>query len=194
MSIYPDDISTRDFLVVSEGYDRDEVRTFLQVLAREQQALRDEVETLRAEINTDGDAGSEVASVLLAAQSAAEEALRLATKEADELRGRAQDDSDRLRKATVVASEKTREEAERDAVQAREQAERDARQTLDDATERVERLLDGAEKVRDRLFGLDAILGSVRSEVAEAAEALDEVERPESEAPVMIDLREVSAG
>jgi cell division septum initiation protein DivIVA len=194
MSIYPNDISTRDFLVVPEGYDRDEVRTFLQVLAREQQVLRDEIETLRAEMTPDGDPGAEVATVLLAAKSAAEEAVRLAVKEADELRGRAQDDSDRLREATVAASEKTREEADREAARARDLAERDARQTLDDATERVERLLDGAAKVRDRLFGLDAILGSVRSEVAQAAGALDDVERPVSEAPVTVDLREVSAG
>jgi hypothetical protein len=193
MSIYPDDIGAREFLVVPEGYDRDEVRTYLEVLAREQGALRAEIDALRAELADEGDVGSEIASVLSAAEAAAEEAVRLAVKEAEELRGRAQDDSERLRKATVAASDKVRDEADREAARAREKAELDAKRKVEDVSARVEALLEGAVKVRDRLYGLDAILGSVRSEVAEAAGALDAPAHEPLETEKTIDLREVAS-
>ena len=203
VSIYPDDISTREFVTSPDGYDRSEVKAYLQVLASEQHSLRQEVEALRAQRSDDGPTvGDEVASVLTTARAAAEDAVRLATKEADELRGRAQDDSDRLRRATSEASQKVRAEADAYAEQVRGEAEAEARRLLDETNDRIEQLLAGAATVRDKLLGLDEILAGARSEIIAAAGALDVPSvrsvppppPPAREEADVVDLREAQIG
>lgn len=204
MSIYPDDIATRDFVIAPEGFDRDEVRSFLEVLARDQQALRDELDVLREERAGQGGVGAEVADVLETAQRAAAEATRLANEQAAAILGRAEEEADRLRREATEAADRAREEADLYAFETRANADKLAREKLADVNERIERLVGGAGKVRDRLFGIDAILASVRSEVALAAESLDaeDLARVETAAPApppppppapeVVDLREVN--
>lgn len=173
MSMHPDEIAGRDFVIATEGYDRDEVRAFLEVVGRDQQALRDEIAQLREEVVGEGEIGKEIALALEAAKIAAEEATRRATREADELRKRTISESEELRRATVDASGKVREEADLYALETRAEADRETRRLLQETNDRIERLLDGASQVRDRLLGLDSMLEGVRLDVGEAASALE---------------------
>lgn len=196
MSMYMDDIATREFVVAQEGYDREEVRAFLQVIARNQRALQDEVAGLREQRSSGEDIGSEIAGVLQNARQAADEAIRQAREEAETIRARAEQDAEVLRQATVDASDRAREEADLYAFETRAKADREVRDKLRETNEKIETLLDGAGTVRDRLFGIDTILVSIRNEVAAAAESLDDVDHgvataevpPPPPPPAMIDL------
>lgn len=200
MASYSDDVAAREFVVATQGYDRDEVRAFLEVVAREHQALRDEIESLRAEQAGQGGIGHEIANLLETSRRQADEAKRAAAEEADAIRARADADADRIRQATADAADRAREEADLYAFETRAQADREVRDKLRETNERIEALLSGASKVRERLFGIDTILASVRNEVAQVAESLDsdEIEAVEiaelpapPPPPAVIDLREV---
>jgi len=202
MSLYSDEVARREFVVATEGYDRDEVRAFLEVVAREQQALRDEIDSLRAENSGQGDIGNEIANLMEMTRARTDEAIRLATQEAESIRARAEEDADRLRQATIEAGDRAREEADLYAFETRAAAEREVRDKLRDTNEKIEALIAGATKVRERLFGIDTILASVRNEVAQVAESLDasEIETVETAQipappppPAVIDLREVES-
>lgn len=198
MAMYSDDISGREFVVAQEGYDRGEVRAYLEVIAREQQALRDEIASLRGDHRDEGDIGSEIANLLETARATAEEATRQAAEEADAIRMRAEQDADSLRQATIDASDRAREEADLYAFETRANADRETREKLRETNARIEALLEGASSVRDRLFGIDATLVGLRSELKQAAESLDpSVEKvklaatpPPPPPPAVIDLRE----
>jgi DivIVA domain-containing protein len=198
MSIQPDDVAQQDFIVAPEGYDREEVRNFLEIIANEHRALRQQIEELRQQLSEEGAVGPEVALVLESAKGAAEEAVRLASKEAEELRGRAEDDAERLRRATIEASDRVRDEADTYAFETRAEADREARRRVDETNAQIETLLDRATRVRDRLVALDGVLGSVRTEVGEAYAALDytmsSTDVPDAADDKVIDLREASVG
>ena len=200
MSMYSDDVAAREFVVTTQGYDRDEVRTYLEVIAREQQALRDEIDALREEQAGRGDVGHEIANLLEATRSQTDEVKRLAAEEAATIRARAETDADRIRQATTEATDRAREEADLYAFETRAAADREVRDKLRETNEKIEALIAGAAKVRARLFGIDTILASVRNEVAQVAESLDasEIETVETAElpappppPAVIDLREV---
>ena len=199
MSMYADDISSREFITTSEGYDREEVRAFLEVVARDQEALRSELDALRAERADEGEVGSEIASVLDSARRAAEETTAAAKAEAEALLARVEADADRLRQATIEASDRVREEADLYALQTRADADEHARRAIIETNEKMEKLVSGAEKIRDRLYGIDAVLSGIRAEVAEAASSLDPVDDdaplsasnpPPPPPPAVIDLRD----
>lgn len=201
MSMYSDDIGIREFVVAQEGYDREEVRAYLEVIAREQQALRDELTQLRDRTAVGSDVGSEIAGLLQSAREQAEETTRLANEEADAIRARAEADADILRQATIDATDRAREEADLYAFEARSNADREVREKLRQTNEKIEALLAGAAKVRDRLYGVDTTLVTLRNEVVMAAEALDGVEveevrtasvPPPPPPPAVIDLTDSS--
>ncbi len=199
MSMYMDDIATREFVVAQEGYDREEVRAFLEVVARNQRALQDEIAALREQRSTGEDIGGEIAGLLQNASRTADEAIRQAREEAETIRARAEQDADVLRQATIDASDRAREEADLYAFETRAKADREVRDKLRETNEKIENLLDSAGKVRARLFGSDAILMSVRNAVSIAAESLDGVDEgietadvpPPPPPPAIIDLTDV---
>ena len=201
MSMYLDDLATREFVVTQEGYDRDEVRSFLEVVARNQRALQDEIAGLREQHASGEDIGGEIAGLLQNARTLADETLLKAREEAQAVRLRAEEDAELLRQSTIDASDRAREEADLYAFETRAKADKEVREKLRDTNERIEALLDGASKVRDRLFGIDAILVTLRNEVAEAADSLDgseaEIETadvpPPPPPPAVIDLTDAGS-
>ena len=201
MSMYLDDLATREFVVTQEGYDRDEVRSFLEVVARNQRALQDEIAGLREQQSNGEDIGGEIAGLLQNARTLADETLLKAREEAQAVRLRAEEDAELLRQSTIDASDRAREEADMYAFETRAKADKEVRERLRDTNERIEALLDGAHKVRDRLFGIDAILVSLRNEVAVAADSLDGSEAeletadvpPPLPPPAVIDLTEAES-
>jgi cell division septum initiation protein DivIVA len=200
MSMYMDDIATREFVVAQEGFDREEVRAYLEVVARNQRALQDEITALREQSSSGEDIGSEIAGLLQNARATAEEAIRHAREEADAIRARAEQDAEVLRQATIDASDRAREEADLYAFETRAKADREIRDRLRETNEKIEALLQGAAKVRDRLYGMDATLVSVRNEIAVAAESLDDVHEvktadvpPPPPPPTVIDLTEAES-
>jgi cell division septum initiation protein DivIVA len=201
MSMYLDDLATREFVVTQEGYDRDEVRSFLEVVARNQRALQDEIAGLREQHSSGEDIGGEIAGLLQNARTLADETLRKAREEAQTIRLRAEEDAELLRQSTIDASDRAREEADLYAFETRAKADKEIREKLREANERVENLLESASKVRDRLLGLDAVMVSVRNEVAVAAESLDgtedEIETaevpPPPPPPAIIDLTDAGS-
>jgi hypothetical protein len=149
---------------------------------------------LREELAGKGEVGKEVALVLETAKASAEDTIGLAQEEADRLRKRAEIDTERMRLATMEASDRAREEADLYAFTTRAEVDSEARRRLEYTNARIERLLAGATKVRDRLFGLDAILASARNEIGEAATVLDDVgDLDTSDVPPapVVDLRTV---
>ena len=201
MSMYLDDLATREFVVTQEGYDRDEVRAFLEVIARNQRALQDEIAELREQRASGDDIGGEIAGLLQNARTLADETLHKAREEAQAVRLRAEEDAELLRQSTIDASDRAREEADLYAFETRAKADREVRDKLRDTNERIDALLEGASKVRDRLFGIDTILVSLRNDVVAAAESLDEnngeIKRaelpPPPPPPAVIDLTEAEA-
>jgi vacuolar-type H+-ATPase subunit H len=197
--MYLDDLATREFVVRQEGYDRDEVRAFLEVAARNQRALQDEIAGLREQQTTGEDVGGEIAGLLQNARTLADEIMRKAREEAQEIRLRAEDDAELLRQSTIDASDRAREEADLYAFETRAKADREAADKLRTTNERVEALLDGAGTVRDVLYGIDTLLVGVRNEIASAADALDSAggakaaQPPPPPPPAVIDLTEAES-
>ena len=200
MSMYLDDLATREFVVRQEGFDRDEVRAFLEVVARNQRALQDEIATLREQGTAGEDVGGEIAGLLQNARSLADETLRKAREEAQEIRLRAEEDAELLRQSTIDASDRAREEADLYAFETRAKADQEAAEKLRKTSERVDALLEGAGNVRDILYGIDTLLVGVRSEIASAAESLDGTgeikgaqQPPPPPPPAVIDLTEAAS-
>lgn len=172
MPLAPEDIARKEFFSSTDGYDRDEVRTYLDVVAADQRALLDRIEALSARSDDIGEVGSEVASVLRQAQDLADSMTRDAHYKAIEVREKAEEESRLLRTATAEAAEKLRQEAEDYAYEVRTAAERVAREQQLYAADRVGRLLAGESSVRERLYSLEVTLQGMRGELKEAAETV----------------------
>ena len=201
MSMYLDDIAVREFVVAQEGYDREEVRAFLEVVGRNHRAMQQELASLRERRSSGDDVGGEIAALLQGARETAEQTLRQAKEEAEAIRAEAEADADVLRQATIDASDRAREEADLYAFETKAKADREARDKLRETNERVAALMSGATKVRDRLFGIDTILVGVRNEITLAANSLDATEEelqkaqmpPPPPPPAVIDLTDSSS-
>ncbi len=205
MPLSPGDIANKDFFSAPDGYDRAEVRAYLQMVAADQRALLERLEALPATSEALGEVGSEVAVVLQQARALADRMTQEAHEKAVELRERAEEESRGLRSATSEATERFRQEAEDYAYEVRNAAERAAREQQLHAADRVGRLLAGESSVRERLYSLEITLQGMRGELKEAAEAvLPEVAKVppplpptfepstkvQTEEPPVIDLRE----
>lgn len=184
MAFSPKEIEEKDFLVTLRGYDKEEVKAFLQALAA------DYAEALKAAGNTSGGPsykawGREMADLLQQAHEAAERITRKASEEAGAARARAEDEAGRLREAARNAGARLTEDAERHATELRSEAERYARevrasadteaeQRLAEANGRVQELQDTENKIRERLQSLESILGSMRTTLQpDEAEVID---------------------
>ena len=172
MPLAPEDIARKEFFSSSDGYDRNEVRAYLEMVAADQRALLERIESLSARSDGIGEVGSEVATVLRQAQDLADNMTREAHYKAIELREKAEEEARSLRAATSEATEKLRQEAEDYAYEVRTAAERVAREQQLYAADRVGRLLAGESSVRERLYQLEVTLQGMRGELKEAAETV----------------------
>lgn len=172
MPISPQEISNREFFPAKDGYDKEEVRAFLGVVGRDQQALMDRIQSLE---NADDELvgiGSQIASVLQNANQAAENVTEQADARAAEVRRRAEDEAALLRQATADSTDRLKEEAEQYAFDVRTAAERAARGQQVQTADRVGRLLAGESTVRERLYSLEITLQGMRGELKGAAESV----------------------
>ena len=172
MPLSPQEISHREFFTVKKGYDKDEVKAFLGVLARDQRILLDQIESLRNETAGLYEVGSHVSNVLQNAGAIAERLTRESEAKAAETRRRAEEEADLLRKATTDSTNRLKEEAEQYAYDVRTAAERAAREQQTQTADRVGRLLAGESSVRERLYSLEITLQGMRGELKDAAEGV----------------------
>lgn len=172
MPLIPDDIAHKEFFRAPDGYDRAEVRAYLEMVAADQRDLLERVRSLEGKTDGMGDVGAEIATVLQQARELADRMTQEAQQKALELRDRAEKEAGLLRSATGEAAEKLRQEAEDYAYEVRNAAERAAREQQLHAADRVGRLLAGESSVRERLYSLEITLQGMRGELKEAAEAV----------------------
>ena len=194
MPISPEDITGKEFFGAPNGYERDEVRAYLSVIAADQRALVERIESLESRQDGFSELGAETAAVLQRAHEIAERVTHEARVMAVQTRERAEDDAQILRDETAAAAEKLRQEAEDYAYEVRTAAERGAREQHTLVAERVGRLLAGESTVRERLYSLEITLQALRGELSEAAETvLPELSRVPPRPPLTETSAEVGA-
>lgn len=108
MSVQPEDIESKEFLVSLRGYDREEVDAFLRELAEEIRRLKSDAQTVAPSSSPagEGDAstfykqiGEETSKILVAAEEAGAEIRARASAEAAELLASARNQSEEVRRA-----------------------------------------------------------------------------------------------
>ena len=172
MPVSPQEIAHREFFTARNGYDKDEVKAFLGVLARDQRALLDQIESLRNETKGLYEVGSHISTVLQKANDVAESMTQEAESKASETRLRAEEEAASLRQGTADSTERLKEEADQYAFDVRTAAERVAREQQAQTADRVGRLLAGESTVRERLYSLEITLQGMRGELKGAAEGV----------------------
>ena len=205
MPVAPEDISQREFVDSAEGYDKGEVKAFLDVIARDQAALLARIDELTRTAEDPAAVGKDISALLNSADVAATALTRRAEQRAAETRRRAEEEASMLRSATEEATSRLRAEAEEYSFEVRAAAERSTREQQMQAADRVGRLLAGESTLRERLFALELSIQSMRGDLKEAAEELypqltnvppplpKEGQRPRGSLqnkPSVIDLRE----
>jgi DivIVA domain-containing protein len=167
----PEEVEEKDFLVTLRGYDKDEVRAFLQAVSADYKAA---LESSRSAGAVSGDAfaslGQEVGHVLQTAKESAEAVRRKADEEAGALRARAEQEASGVRDAAGKAAKRLTEEAEQYAIGVRASADRDATERIRETTRRVERLQTTEAKLRQRLYSLETMLHAIRQDIESAQE------------------------
>jgi DivIVA domain-containing protein len=200
MPISPDEITRKEFLPTTDGYDRQEVRAFLEIVAADQKRLLDKIESLTPDADDVAEVGSQVAAVLQRAGHLAETMTAEAEQKAAVTRRRVEEESEMLRSATSEAVERLRQEAEQYSYEVRVAAERAAREQQFNAADKVGRLLAGEAAVREKLYALETTLQAMRGDLSAAAESvlpeMKDIGRPlppappPEDRPAVIDLRE----
>ena len=200
MPISPEEIKQKEFFVARDGgYDREEVRAFLELVANDQRILLDRIESLTSAPERMGDVGREVTAVLQRASEIADRLTGDAENNARTTRSRVEEETAMLRSATAEAVDRLRQEAEQYSYEVRITAERAAREQQLQAADRVGRLLAGESAVREKLYSVETMLQAMRGDLREAAEKvlpeMKNIGRPLPPAPPkepaqVIDLRE----
>lgn len=159
-----DHIRHRRFASVKRGYDRDQVREYLQRVADHVEATEEELYRVRSDadamsrgaLSARDDAYAELASRVA-------DVLRSADAHAEETRRTVNDDAERILIEARVEAERIRGDAEARATEAR----RESEETLDRAKEEAERMLSGLAARRDAILAelqtmRDRLVGVVR--------------------------------
>ena len=170
MPVAPGEIADREFFTSTDGYDKEEVKAFLRMIAREHDAL---IEKLRTVDQSDvSGVGETVRDVLESASATAKRLRTEAEASAREVRSRAEEEAKLLRDATGEATAKLRREAEEYAFEIRAAAERAVREQQSLAADRVGRVLTGESKIREKLYALELSLQGMRANLHQTAEGL----------------------
>lgn len=172
MPITPEEIAGKEFLDLGGGYDQGEVRAFLQTLADEHEALREQLR--QSDEVAAGDPGEEVARVLDSAREGAEAMLAKAERVAADRVAAAEKEAELLRDSVAAATDTLKREAESYAAEVRSAAERDAEERLGDTTRRLEQLLLGEARVRELLYSLEVIVPEIRQDLLDAERDIGE--------------------
>jgi cell division initiation protein len=159
--INPEQIRRREFVTVRRGYDPDQVREYLGQLADQfeqvrsmLQEARSAAQAARAEAKARPDPyerlATRVASVIRAADDAAEKIRRDANHDAERMTVEARADADRIRTDAQSRAEVARSQAEAAVRSAREEADR----TLAGLATRRDALVDQLASMQERLLGV----------------------------------------
>ena len=166
MPFSPEEIQKKEFLLTLRGYDKEEVRAFLEAVASDYRSLKDAA-AARDEVpeNAYEAIGREVGTVIQVAKESATQMKRKAEQEAAELRMRADQEAARIREAATNASKRLREEADQYAIEVRAGAEKEAADKIRDSHRKLEKLQSTEAKVRQRLYSLEAMIHNLRQEL-----------------------------
>lgn len=196
MAFSPEEIENKEFLPALRGYDKEEVRAFLIAVASDYRsalsAPRPSVEPSSA--GSYEALGKEVADILRTSKESAEKIVRDARQEAGAEKSRADQEASHIRDAARDAADKVKADSQRYAAEVKAAADRQAAEAIQKARRRVETLRSAETKIRDRLYSMEAVIGSLRDVLDEegglsrgpsaAADDLDE------DKPVGTDLAE----
>ena len=177
MPFSAEEIRGKDFLLTLRGYDKEEVRAFLEAVASDYRSLAD---AARAGEDVPNDAyeqlGREVGTVIQAAKQSATDMKRQAEADATDLRMRADKEAARIRDAATNAAKRLKDEVDKYAVEVRASAEKEAADKIRDSHRRLERLQNTEAKVRQRLYSLEAMIQNLRQELDVQEAAGDSIE------------------
>ncbi|MEW6059479.1 MAG: DivIVA domain-containing protein [Actinomycetota bacterium] len=170
----PEQIRRRQFVTTRRGYDPDQVREYLGLVARQVERMEEVIRGVRLGGESTAHArppapdayeelASRLAGLVRAAEGEAERMRREASEEADRTLREARADADRIRLDAQAKAEEAREAAER---------------ALQDARERADRTIAGLEMRRndltEQLSTMQARLLGVARELESAIERRDE--------------------
>ncbi|MBW3594656.1 MAG: DivIVA domain-containing protein, partial [Actinobacteria bacterium] len=181
MPLSPDEIQTKEFEQAMRGYDKDQVRAFLNTVASDYraalrlgnyEAVGEEVGRILQTVN------DSAAALRQKATTEAEEILSQAEAEAKSMRDSASDDAAKLKNQAEVEAQGLREhtnqqvkelteEAERRVVELEAQVRKDTEDRIREANERVESLRQAERDLRGRLDRARDMLAAITGELDE---------------------------
>ena len=189
----PEEIQTKEFLLTLRGYDKEEVRAFLQSVASDYATLKkaadasDEVPDNAYEM-----IGREVGTVIQVAKDSAREMKRKAEEDATQARMRADQEAARIREAAQNAATRLRDEADQYATEIRASAEKEAADKIRESHKKLERLQSTEAKVRQRLYSLEAMIQNLRQELdIQESAGVDISDQSETNGSKTINLAEI---
>lgn len=151
----PEEIKNKEFVTILRGYDKEEVRAFLQAVAADYEAMQEpsggeepDREVIYSAL------GHEIAGIL-----------KVARATADQMKARTQEEASRLL-----------EEANEDAEQLRATAEREATGRLEDAARKVEHMRATEMELNRRKEAIERLVAALRHEldIVEASQLTEE--------------------
>jgi DivIVA domain-containing protein len=165
----PEEIENKEFLAALRGYDRDEVRAFLQDIADDYRALMDMLQQRQpapSPIKDPYDAlGAELGQILKVARESGEKLRKKAEAETSTVVARAEQEAKAIRDSVEKAARKQREDADRYARETRSRADREAADKTTRASASVDQLREAEAKLRERMRSMEAILRSLQEEL-----------------------------
>jgi DivIVA domain-containing protein len=186
--VTPEQIRRREFVTTRRGYDVEQVRDYLDQLARQVEQL----ESLLRSAKLQADAAERARTGprkdpydQLSERFA--EVLRTTDREADRIRREAKDEADRILREARADADRIRLDAQSRAEQAREEAER----ALREARTQADRTIAGLATRRDVLVEQLAAMQERLLGVAHELEAA--IERPDDDAELLVSLEAAAA-
>jgi DivIVA domain-containing protein len=193
-------IRRREFVTARRGYDPDQVRAFLEELADQMDVMASMIRESRMEADAAARAGAQppadpyerlaerVASVIRAADEAAERLRIEGSREAERMMLEARSDADQIRTDAQAKAEQARAEAQHALTEAREQADR----TISGLSTRREALVEQLAQMQERLLGVARDLeAAIETPIEPPSEAGAEALVPPAPEPAedVVDIR-----
>ncbi|MGH2821281.1 MAG: DivIVA domain-containing protein, partial [Actinomycetota bacterium] len=177
MPFEPEEIENKEFLSTLRGYDRDEVRAFLQDVADDYRGVLQLLNQRQKPVATVKDPfdvlGVELGQILKVARESGGQLRKKAEAEASTLMEKVDQEARTIRESADKQARRQREEADRYARDVRSRTDRDAAEKTRRAAETVEQLRRAEAKLRERFASMEGILEALKRELGpEGAAAL----------------------
>jgi cell division initiation protein len=191
--VTPEQIRRREFVTTRRGYDVEQVRDYLEQVARQVEQMDAMLRTAKLRAGEESGHSSSRVDPYEELSRRFAEVLRATDREADRLRREAKDEADRIVREARADADRIRLDAQTRAEHARDDAER----ALREARERADRTMSG---LASRRAALVEQLSAMQERLLGVARELEEtIERPENDAEVVASLegaadRDAAAG